>query len=130
MWSGDDGTRACYSSSTATQTVSIVSAETLVLYIDAQILNTSNQGLSIGFTPAISTGSRYYGDLSRRAIKLGTTAANTNSTTVSISAISFWASSGTIITKGRIYLYGIYIAKSSDETSLTNLLMSKGLTIY
>lgn len=130
MWSGDDGIRLCYSNSGLTKSVSLVSSEALVVYIDARILNTANQGLAMGVTPSISTGSRYYPDLTRRAIRLGATAATVSTAVLTFEDTSAWWNSGATIVMGRAYMYGVYIGKLSEEASLITYLANKGLAIY
>lgn len=131
MWSGDDGSRACYSSSSVNKSVSITSSEKLVVYIDAEISSTAFNGLAIGNSgPGLSAETRYYPNMTRKAIRLGVSANTVSSTTVGIEAISFWANSGTIKTQGRIYFYGIYVAKQSEEAQLVTFLNNKGLTVY
>lgn len=130
VWSGDDGSRACYSSGSVNKTETINSTEKLVIYIDAQILNTAFQGLTMSTSPGLSTETRLYGDLTRKAIRLGLTDVNVAVTSVGFNAISFWANSGTLKTQGRVYLYGIYMAKQSQEAQLISFLTAKGLSVY
>lgn len=131
MWSGDDGSRACYSSSSVNKSVTLTSSEKLVVYIDAEISSTAFNGLALGNSgPGLAAETRYYPNLTRKAIRLGVSANTVSSTTVGIEAISFWANSGTIKTQGRIYFYGIYVAKQSEESQLVSFLAAKGLSVY
>lgn len=128
IWSGTDGPNLNYSSAGATRNQTITSSSQLVTYIDAAVLNVGGTlGAAIGITQ-VTSGGRNYPNLSRRAIKIGLSNATVNDTQVSVSSISSWFSGQS--TAGRVYLYGIYIAPVSQETSLQSFLTARGLAIY
>lgn len=129
IYSGNDGPGLNYSSASVTQNTTINSSEQLVIYFDGRTYNTTNNGVSIGQN--ITTAeTRYYGTVNRSAIRIGVSNATVSETSINASAISFWASGGSIITQGYLDLYGIYVAPLSQETELQNYLIDKGLSIY